>query len=177
MSSGRVNKGDKKGQREGRNKWEFEWVSEELSWVPKSVKQWVKSEVSLWKSTGACEGYVEGRRERKGGETLTWALIKTGATNHCAVANRALDPMLSSLCFFLLIFMTTHRGRSILTIIRKKMKLKEKKIFAQGYTESKRQNHKVNSDLSNAKKKKKKARLRKGKQGQRAHLGASWLCS
>lgn len=36
------------------------------------------------------------------------------------------------------------------------MKLKEKKIFAQGYTESKWQNHKVNSDLSNAKKKKKK---------------------
>ena len=117
-----------------------------------------------------------GGKERRG-ETLTWALIKTGAANHCAVANCALDPMLSSLCFFLLIFMTTHRGRSILTILRKKMKLKEKKIFAEGYTESKRQNHKVNSDLSNAKKKKKKARLRKGKQGQRAHLGASWLCS
>lgn len=71
-----------------------------------------------------------GGKERRG-ETLT---------NHCAVANHALDPMLSPLCFFLLIFMTTHRGRSILTILRKKMKLKEKKIFAQSYTESKWQN-------------------------------------
>lgn len=110
-----------------------------------------------------------GGKERRG-ETLTWALIKTGATNHCAVANRALDPMLSSLCFFLLIFMTTHRGRSILTILRKEMKLKEKKIFAQGYIESKWQNHKVNSDLSNAKKKKSKAQ--KGKAGATSPLGS-----
>lgn len=102
------------------------------------------------------KGMLKGGGKERRGETLTWALIKTGATHHCAVANHALDPMLSSLCFFLLIFMTTHRGRSILTTLRKKMKLKEKKIFAQGYTESKWQNHKVNSDLSNAKKKKKK---------------------
>lgn len=137
----------------------------------------MKSEASLWKTTEHVKGMLKGGGKERRGETLTWALIKTGATSHCAVANHALDPMLSPLCFFLLTFMTTHRGRSVLTILRKKMKLKEKEIFAQGYTESKWQNHKVNSDLSNAKKKKKKARLRKGKQGQRAHLGVSWLCS
>lgn len=117
------------------------------------------------------KGMLKGGGKERRGETLTWALIKTGATHHCAVANHALDPMLSSLCFFLLIFMTTHRGRSILTTLRKKMKLKEKKIFAQGYTESKWQNHKVNSDLSNAKKKK-KSKAQKGKAGAMSPLGS-----
>ena len=114
----------------------------------------MKSEASLWKTTEHVKGMLKGGGKERRGETLTWALIKTGATSHCAVANHALHPMLSPLCFFLLTFMTTHRGRSVLTILRKKMKLKEKEIFAQGYTESKWQNHKVNSDLSNAKKKK-----------------------
>ena len=107
-------------------------------------------------------GMLKGGGKQRRGGTLTWALIKTRAANQCTLGNCALDPMLSSLCFFLLIFMTTQRGRSILTVLGKKMKLKEKIILVQGYTESKWQNHKVNSDLSNAKKKKK---AQKGKAG------------
>lgn len=37
---------------------------------------------------------------------------------------------------FLLIFMTTHRNRYILTVLGRKMKFKEKKILAQDYTDS-----------------------------------------
>lgn len=42
-------------------------------------------------------------------------------------------------CVSLLIFTITHRGRYILTVLRRKMKLKlkEKKILAQDYTGSK----------------------------------------
>lgn len=105
------------------------------------------------KLPGHVMGMLKGGGKQRRGGTLTWALIKTRASNQYTLGSCALDPMLSSLCFFLLIFMTTQRGRSILTVLGKKMKLKEKKRLVQGYTESKWQNHKVNSDLSNEKKK------------------------
>lgn len=59
-----------------------------------------ENEVSLWKTyrVNVMEMLKAKSKERRG-RMLTWALIKTRATDHCPPAYRAPDPILGFLCF------------------------------------------------------------------------------